>query len=144
MGFAPSACVRRELEDGEAAAGHAGPHPATLGPGELTLQILLAFQQERQKAWLCFWKGMKMKMKTGGHISCTQCYIWDAAACPAHSSLDHSCCPHRPLPVSHPPAKSPAEGVPGSYLFAEDLLALGIVDPRCPAPVSKALPVAIV
>lgn len=36
------------------------------------------------------------------------------------------------------------EGLPRSYLFAEDLLALGIVDPRCPAPVRQALPVAII
>lgn len=43
-----------------------------------------------------------------------------------------------------PSCQSPAEELLRSYLFAEYLLALGIVDPRCPAPVSEALPVAII
>ena len=85
----------------------------------------------------------------GGHICCMQPYIWDAAACPAHSSLGPfltwMLLPFKtPLSVPHHPVKSPAEGLPRSYLFAEDLLALGIVDPCCPAPVSEALPVAII
>lgn len=37
-----------------------------------------------------------------------------------------------------------AQGPPSSYLFTEDLLALGVVDTRCPAPVSKAFSVPII
>lgn len=37
-----------------------------------------------------------------------------------------------------------AQGLPSSYLFTEDLLALGVVDTSCPAPVSEAFPVPII
>jgi len=71
------------------------------------------------------------------------------AACPAHSSLGPfltwMLLPFKtPLSVPHPPARILAKGLPRSYLFAEDLLALGIVDACCPAPVSEALPVAVI
>lgn len=36
------------------------------------------------------------------------------------------------------------EALPMSHLLTEDLLALGVVDPCCPAPISEAFPVAIV
>lgn len=79
-------------------------------------------------------------------VTSATCDLTSGTLLPAQPTapLGHSCCPHSSLPASHPPAKSPAEGVPRSHLFAEDLLALGIVDPRCPAPVSKALSVAII
>lgn len=78
-----------------------------------------------------------------------QPYMWDAAAHPAHISLGlflmWMLLPFKtPLSVPHPPAESPAKGLPRSYLFTEDLLALGIVDPCRPAPISEAFPVAIV
>lgn len=45
----------------------------------------------------------------------------------------------------HPSPSCPEhKGPPSSYLLTEDLLALGVVNPCSPAPVSEALPVAIV
>lgn len=54
-----------ELEEGDGAGGHADLHPAALGPGHLTRQILLDFEQGRKQAWLYFWQRMKMQIETG-------------------------------------------------------------------------------
>lgn len=72
----------------------------------------------------------------------------DADACPA---------PEFPWALPEPGCSCPSKfhhlfltfcldpkALPMSYLLTEDLLALGVVDPCCPAPISEALPVAIV
>lgn len=83
------------------------------------------------------------------HIHYPHTYIdMDADVCPAPELSwafpePGCCCPSKFL---HPFLTFCLEpkALPMFYLLAEDLLALGVVDPCCPAPVSEALPVAIV